>query len=111
MLNLEVTPYQYEDAVMLLASWHRERGETGFAAYSFPDPERVAVRLVEVSANFPTTDSVRPIHFGRSADYPFPSAVALLSAQDWDKVLSGSLPLPAGWFLESVQQVRFDDQE
>ena len=111
MLNLEVTPYQYEDAVVLLASWHRERGNIGFAAYSFPDPEKIAVRLVEVSDYFPAADSVRPIHFGRSTDFPFPSAVALLSSQDWERVLNGSLSLPMGWSLKGVQQVQFDNQE
>ena len=111
MLDLEAIPRHYEDAVLLLANWHRERGDAGFAAYSFPDPEGLVVRLVEVSDRFPATDAVRPIRFGRSADFPFASAVALVSIQDWANVLSGSLALPAGWSLRNVQQVRLDDQE
>ncbi len=111
MLNLEAIPRHYEDAIVLLANWHRERDDADFAAYSFPDPEGAVVRLVEVSDRFPTTEAVRPIRFGRSADFPFPSAVALVSAQDWAKVLNGSLTLPEGWSLQDVQRVRLDDQE
>ena len=111
MLNLEAVPRYYEDAVVLLANWHQERGDANFAAYSFPDPEGLVVRLVEVSDHFPTADAVRPIRFGRSADFPFASAVALVSGQDWTKVLSGFLTLPEGWSLQNVQRVRLDDRE
>jgi len=111
MLNLEAVPHRYEDAVALLANWHRDRDYAGFAAYSFPDPEGVVVQLVEVSDHFPSMDAVRPIRFGRSADFPFPSAVALVSVQDWAKILNGSLMLPEGWSLKDVQRVRLNDQE
>ncbi len=111
MLNLEAVPHHYEEAVMLLANWHRDRDNPDFVAYSFPDPEGTVVRLVEVSNRFPTTDAVQPIRFGRSADFPFPSAVALVSRQDWVKIKNGSLTLPEGWFLADAQQVRLDDQK
>ncbi len=110
MLDLETVPRRYEDAVVLLAGWHRDREDANFTAYSFPDPDGLVVRLVEVSNQFPAADAVRPIHFGRSAEFPFLSAVALLSVQDWAKVRSGFLPLPAGWTLESARQIQFDDQ-
>lgn len=109
MLNLEAIPRTYENAVVLLARWHWERDDADFAAHSFPDPEGVTVRLVEVSKRFPTVDAVRPIRFGRSADFPFPSAVALVSPQSWANILGGSLTLPEGWSLEDVQRVRLDD--
>ena len=111
MLNLEAVPRHYEDAVLLLANWHRERGDASFAAYSFPDPGGLVVRLVEVSDRFPIADTVRPLRFGRSADFPFASAVALVSVQDWANILSGSLMLPEGWSLQNVQRVPLDDQE
>lgn len=109
MLNLEAVPRHYDDAVALLANWHREG--TGFAAYSFPDPEGVVVRLVEVSDRFPTLNAVRPIQFGRTLDFPFPSAVALLSAEDWANVQQGLLLLPSDWLLQDVQRVQIDDPE
>ena len=111
MINLEAVPTRYEDAVALLANWHRDREDLHFAAYSFPDPEGAAVRLVEVSSRFPSVDAVRPLHFGRSADFPFPSAVALVSIQNWDQIASGNLALPEGWSLQSARQVRLSDQE
>lgn len=111
MLDLEVVPHSYSDAVALLAGWHQGRDDLGFAAYSFPDPEGEVVRLVEVSDHFPSVDAVHPIRFGRSADFPFPSAVALVSEQDWVKIMDGSLPLPEGWSLGGVQRVRLNDQK
>jgi len=111
MVNLEVVPHSYSDAIALLAGWHQDRDDLGFAAYSFPDPEGEVVRLVEVSNLFPSVDAVRPIRFGRSADFPFPSAVALVSVRDWARILDGSLTLPEGWSLEDVQRVRLNDQE
>ncbi len=111
MLDLEAVPNRYEDAVLLLANWHRDRDDRTFAAYSFPDPRGNEVRIVEVSERFPRTEEVRPVRFGRSAEFPFPSAVALVSAQDWLRVLSGFLTLPEGWPLEGHQKVPLDDQE
>lgn len=71
----------------------------------------VIVRLVEISDRFPTLNAVRPIQFGRSLDFPFPSAVALLSAEDWANVQKGLLLLPSGWSLQDVQRVQIDDPE
>lgn len=111
MLDLEVVPHSYADAVALLVGWHRDRDDANFIAYSFPDPQGEVVRLVEVSNLFPSVDAVRPIRFGRSADFPFPSAVALVSTQNWANILNGSLPLPEGWSLKDVQRVRLNDQK
>ncbi len=105
MLDLEAVPHHYEEAVTLLANWHRDLEDASFTAYSFPDPQGASVRLLEVSDRFPSVDAIRPVRFGQSADFPFPSAVAQVASRDWQRIESGSLPLPEGWHFGDRRHV------
>jgi hypothetical protein len=59
----------------------------------------VEVRLVEVTGSIASAGEVLPFHFLARPDQgvPYPSAVILLSEEDWRLVEAGKLALPEGW--------------
>jgi hypothetical protein len=105
MTDVEAIPTTYHEAVRTLAGWHAGTDLADLEIYSFPDPEELTVRLIEVSEGFPRTGRVVPVTFGRSREFPFRSSAALLTPDEWQQVLSGTLPLPEGWTLERRQRV------
>jgi hypothetical protein len=57
------------------------------------------VRLVEVSGSVGTSGEVLPFRFAARPDLgvPYASVVVLLSEDDWERIQSEDLALPAGW--------------
>ena len=106
MATLDDIPKTYDAAVRTLAEWHSGSDLPDLEVYSFDDPQGNVVRLLEVSSQFPATGKVVAYPFGRSETFPFKSAVAQISPQEWDRVKQGQLPLPAGWDLSTAQKVR-----
>lgn len=96
-MGVDQVPKRYDDAVNLLASWHASGDEIMQEVWSFPDPDRDVVRLVEVSADFPTTGEAVPLSLGKSAEFPFKSSVILLTPDEWEKVQHGEIQLPEAW--------------
>jgi hypothetical protein len=86
-----------------LAASHQENDPSIERVYFVPDPDGHEVRLVEVSSELSTTNEVFPVRFGARADLgvPVPSAVVLLSEEEWNAVKSRELELPAGWTTEA----------
>ena len=105
MTALDAVPATYADAVEHLACWHGEGQQIPIAIYAFDDPRGKTIRLVEVSDSFFPTGEVYPLVFGRSGDFPFRSAVALLTPEEWALVQRGRLPLPDGWDLRTAKRV------
>ena len=103
-VDLEIVPETYEQAVLLLARWQAD-DIPGAKVYSFPDPERVEVRLLEVFEDFPVTGQVFASRFGRSEEFPFRSVTAMVAPEDLERVLSGELPLPDGWVVDEREPV------
>lgn len=104
MADLDQIPKTYDEAVLTLADWHGE-GHDGLEIYAFSDSPKNTVQLLEVSSEFPRTDCVNPIVLGASEEFPFRSAVALLSPTDWELVQSGHMSLPEGWEIANMHQV------
>jgi hypothetical protein len=96
-VDAHTIPRTYDEAVRMLASWHGEGAEADFEVFSFPDSQEQIVRLVEVSDALPTTGSAQAFPMGRSADFPFRSAVVFLTHEEWRQARSGKLRLPEGW--------------
>ena len=103
-------PRTYEAAVKALARWQRAVGGQNYRAYSFPDPEKQVVRLLEVSPAYPDTGELMPVTWGRSAEVPFRSTIAMATPKQWERVQSGALPLPDGWILRDMRQIWPDDR-
>lgn len=95
----------YEAATRLLAEWHSSREFRDFLVYSFDDPARETVRLLEISSEFPTTGEILPVTFGRSRHFPFRSTVIQVSLREWEQVEAGRLRLPEGWDLDAKRKV------
>ena len=105
MVDLGDIPKSYANAVQTLAKWHGEDDDGPWAICSFPDEDGQTVRLLEVSENVPESDTVMPLVIGPSGEFPFKSAVILLTPREWERVKTGELALPGGWGLKSQKQV------
>jgi hypothetical protein len=104
-IDVEAVPSSYDEAERVLARWHAGLDRDDFEVYSFPDPDERTVRLVEVSDEFPRSEQVWAATFGPSQEFPFRSSVVLVDHADWQRVLSGDLPLPEGWELRARRKV------
>ena len=98
-------PQTYSDAVSLMTKWQGESGPADVRIFWFPDPAGESIRFVEVSGEFLATGRVQPLPLGVSPEFPFRSAVALATPEEWERVERGELPLPEGWELESRRGV------
>lgn len=109
MDTLEAIPETYEQAARLLATWHAEAQDAPVEFYLFPDPEKRVVRLLEVSEVFPAAQAVWPITFGQSEDFPFDTAVAMITPDEWRQVQAGQRSLPEGWDISKRVQVQANE--
>lgn len=57
------------------------------------------IKLLEVNAATVTTGSVEPFAFAPSESVPFPTVIAEVTPEDFDKIERGELELPRGWSL------------
>lgn len=105
MATLDAIPKTYDEAVRTLAEWHRGADLPDLEVFSFADPQRQVVRLLEVSDHFPATGQVIAYPFGRSAQFPFKSVVAQITRAEWGRVQSHALALPPGWDLTTAERV------
>jgi hypothetical protein len=69
------------------------------------DPSQREVRLIEVTGESPTTMELLAVRFRATAHVPLPSAVLVISPEEWAAIESGELELPQGW--EDIE--RLDD--
>ena len=87
----------YRHVAEALAAAHRRADPDTVKVFLALDPAKREVRLVEVTAEAPTTMEVLPVRFRPTAEVPFPSAVVLLSPEEWDAVERREIALPDGW--------------
>jgi hypothetical protein len=90
-----------------LAEAHR-RNDPRTQSIKFVRGEREdEIRLIEVSSDAPSIGEVLPVRFradpAQGVDYP--SIVVLLSPDEWERVQTGSLPLPGGWDLSTSEDI------
>ena len=97
-----------DEAAQELATWH-------FGVE--PDLKRVIrivgdnedepgepIKLLEVNAATVATGSVEPFAFAPSASVPFPTAIAEVTPEEFDRIERNELALPKGWSLAKSQR-------
>jgi hypothetical protein len=101
-------PRDYRSAIDALAREHASVDTTIREIWSYDDPAQEVVRSVEVSDyELPAENGeVFTVRFGRSPDFPFPSEIALLSPEDWNRLQQGALRLPTAWGTVPARKVR-----
>jgi len=87
----------YRQVAASLAAAHRRVDTHIVKIWLALDPAECEVRLVEVTPESPTTMEVLPFHFRSTAEVPLPSAVLLLSPEEWAAVERREISLPNGW--------------
>jgi len=105
MAILNDIPKTYDDAVRTLARWHGDEPTDPVEIFLFPDPAEKVVQFIEVGEQFPAAENVAPIWFRPTDEFPFSSAVAMVTPEEWQLVLSSHLELPKGWDLNSMRRV------
>ena len=82
-----------------LARAHREADPGTEIVLLAPDPDGKEIRLLEVTRSAPTIGQPLPVGFAARPDLgiPFPSAILLLSPEEWDAAQAGRLELPDEW--------------
>jgi hypothetical protein len=61
------------------------------------------IKLLEVNAATVATGSVEPFAFAPSASVPFPTAIAEVTPEEFERIKRNELPLPRGWSLAKSQ--------
>ncbi len=103
MRDRSMSGRSYREVAEALAAAHRRVDRNLVKVYLASDPEAREIRLVEVTTEAPTTMEVLPFRFAATADVPFPSAVLLLSPEEWAARLRGEIDVPDGW--ESLEEL------
>jgi len=98
-------PRTYEEAEHLLARWQDEGRPTDLLVFAFTDPADETVRLLYVSEEFPESDVLQAMTYGRSLEIPFRTSTAMATSQEWEQVKAGQLALPKGWELAHMRQI------
>jgi len=106
MSLIDEIPKTFTEAVNALVAAHSESGPPDLKIVWFPDPREETVQLLLVSDEFQQTGAIRALPLGKSAEFPFRSAAALATPDEWHRAQDGSLPLPEGWELAGSREVR-----
>jgi hypothetical protein len=90
---------EFDETAKELAKAHKAEDPDTHTVLLAPDEQEKEIRLVEVSSSAPAADDIFAVYFESDLAHgiPFPSAVVLLSDQEWEKIQLGELPLPEGW--------------
>lgn len=91
------TPRSYRSVAERLAAAHRRTDPHIVKVYLALDPSEREIRLIEVTTAAPTTMEMLPFRFAPTADVPFPSAVVLLSPEEWAARERRDIDVPSGW--------------
>lgn len=90
-----------------LAAAHRAVDPETTTIKLFSSPKNDEIRLLEVTTVVPATGEALPYRFppdpAERIDYP--SIVVLLHPAEWRDVEHGALTLPAGWELDSAEDI------
>jgi hypothetical protein len=105
MATIDEIPKTYSEAVCSLVDAHTQAGPEDLSIVLFPDSQQQMVRLILISSDFQETGAVRPFPLGRSAEFPFRSAVALVTPEEWAQVEAARLRLPDEWDLATARKV------
>ena len=90
-------PRSYRQVAESLAAAHRRIDNGIVKVFLAVDPLEREVRLVEVTTESPTTMEVLPVRFRPTREVPLPSAVLLLSPEEWAARERREIDVPDGW--------------
>jgi hypothetical protein len=62
------------------------------------------IRLIEVNRNGFPTGRVEAFYFAPSEEVPFETYLSDITPKEWQKVVSGEIPLPEGWSLQDSRE-------
>jgi len=62
------------------------------------------IRLIEVNRNGFPTGRIEAFYFAPSEEVPFKTYLADVTPEEWQRILSGEIPLPEGWSLEGCRE-------
>ncbi len=62
------------------------------------------IRLIEVNCNGFPMGRVEAFYFAPFEQVPFETYLADVTPKEWQKILSGEIPLPEGWSLEGSRE-------
>ena len=101
-------PATYERAVQILIEAHAS-GPDPIDIYDLPDPQRIVIRLIEVSEAFPEggvdrrsadggIEHIVPVFpMGPANDFPFRSEIVQVTPDEWAQLKRGDLRLNRDW--------------
>ena len=95
--DIQQIPQTYEEAVELLARWHREEVPSMVAIWAYDDPAREVVRLLEVDELYAPEGEIWSYHFPASETFPYRTEVALVGPEDFAASEAGTVPLPKNY--------------
>ncbi|HKY41318.1 MAG TPA: hypothetical protein VJN18_35540 [Polyangiaceae bacterium] len=64
------------------------------------------IKLLEINAATVSTGSVEPFAFAPSASVPFPTLIAEVSPEEFEKISRQELRLPDGWSLAGAEHFK-----
>ncbi len=96
-----------DEAVRELAEWHfgvePDLKKVIRIVVDDEDAPDEPIKLLEVNAATVATGSVEPYAFAASASVPFPTVIAEVTPEEYERIRRNEIKLPAGWSLTKTQ--------
>jgi hypothetical protein len=96
-----------DDAARELATWHfgvePDLARVVRIIADNEDEPGEPIKLLEVNAATVATGSVEPFAFAPSASIPFPTTIAEVTPEEFERIKRNELQLPLGWSLAKSQ--------
>ena len=96
-----------DEAVRELAEWHfgvePELTQVIRIVADDEDAPDEPIKLLEVNAATVSTGSVEPYAFAASASLPFPTVIAEITPEEYERIRRDEIKLPTGWSLTKTQ--------
>jgi hypothetical protein len=103
-----MTVWSKEDVARRLIDWHFQVEPELKAIYRIvvqnEDAPGEPIKLLEVNGATVETGRVDAFAFGPAEDITYPSVVAEVTPQEFERVRRKEIPLPAGWSLETAKE-------
>jgi len=96
-----------DEAAQDLATWHfgvePELARVVRIMADNEDEPGEPIKLLEINAATVATGSVEPFAFAPSASVPFPTTIAEVTPEEFERIKRNELQLPHGWSLAKSQ--------
>ena len=107
MLSSATMPRTKDEAVRELAEWHfgvePDLTRVIRIVAENEDEPNEPIKLLEVNAATVATGSVEPYAFAPSESVPFPTVIAEITPEEYERVQRDEIKLPKGWSLAKTQ--------